>query len=48
MAGGGNTARVETMTPGENVWAELEALQQIDRNWRSDETVAESISEQQR
>ena len=40
---------VETATPGEDVWAELEALrQEIDRSWRSEKTGAELVSEQRR
>jgi prevent-host-death family protein len=40
---------IETVTPGEGVWAELEALrQEIDRSWRSEKTAVELISEQRR
>lgn len=40
---------VEATTPGEDVWAELEALrQEIDRSWRSEKTAVELISEQRR
>ncbi len=40
---------VETATPGENVWAELEALrQEIDQSWRSEKTATELVSEQRR
>jgi prevent-host-death family protein len=40
---------VEATTPGEDVWAELEALrQEIDRSWQSDKTAVELVSEQRR
>jgi prevent-host-death family protein len=39
----------EAVTPGEDVWAELEALrEEIGRNWKSDKTAVELISEQRR
>jgi prevent-host-death family protein len=39
----------EAVTPGADVWAELEALrQEIGQNWRSDKTAVELISEQRR
>ena len=40
---------VEAAAPGEDVWAELEALrQEIGRSWQSDKTAVELISEQRR
>jgi prevent-host-death family protein len=39
----------EAVTPGEGVWAELDALrEEIGRNWKSDKTAVELISEQRR
>ena len=39
----------EAVTPGEDVWAELEALrQEIGRNWQSNKTAVELLSEQRR
>ena len=39
----------EAVTPGDEVWAELEALrQEIGRNWQSNKTAVELISEQRR
>jgi antitoxin (DNA-binding transcriptional repressor) of toxin-antitoxin stability system len=39
----------KAVTPGENVWAELEALrEEIGRNWQSDKTAVELVSEQRR
>ena len=39
----------ETVTPGEDVWAELEALrQEVGTSWHSDKTAVELISEQRR
>jgi antitoxin (DNA-binding transcriptional repressor) of toxin-antitoxin stability system len=39
----------EAVTPGEDVWAELEALrEEIGRNWKSNKTAVELISEQRR
>jgi len=40
---------IETATPGDDVWAELEALrQEIDRSWQSEKTAVELVSEQRR
>jgi prevent-host-death family protein len=40
---------IETATPGEDVWAELEALgQEIGQSWQSDKTGVELVSEQRR
>ncbi|MEJ2734558.1 MAG: type II toxin-antitoxin system Phd/YefM family antitoxin [Anaerolineae bacterium] len=39
----------EAVTPGEDVWAELEALrQEIGQGWQSEKTAVELISEQRR
>jgi len=39
----------EAATPGEDVWAELEALrQEIDHSWQSDKTAVELVTEQRR
>jgi prevent-host-death family protein len=39
----------EAVTPGDDVWAELEALrQEIDQSWQSEETAVELVSEQRR
>jgi prevent-host-death family protein len=38
---------VKMATPGEEVWAELEAIrQEIGQNWQSDKTAVELVSEQ--
>ena len=40
---------VEAATPGEDVWAELEALrQEIGQSWQSEKTAVELVSEQRR
>jgi len=40
---------VDAAAPGEDVWAELDALrQEIDQSWQSDKTAVELISEQRR
>ena len=40
---------IERVTPGEDVWAELEALrQEIGQSWQSDKTAVELVSEQRR
>jgi prevent-host-death family protein len=40
---------VETVTPGEDVWAELEALRrEIDQSWQSEKTAVDLVSEQRR
>jgi len=40
---------VEGTEPGEDVWAELEAIrQEIGRHWQSDKTAVELVSEQRR
>ena len=40
---------IEGVTPGEDVWAELEALrQEIGRSWQSEKTAVELVSEQRR
>ena len=40
---------IEGVTPGEDVWAELEALrQEIGRGWQSEKTAVELVSEQRR
>ena len=42
-------AAVEAATPSEDIRAELEQLrQEIDRNWQSDKTGVELVSEQRR
>ena len=39
----------EAVTPGEDVWAELEALrQEIGESWQSEKTAVELVSEQRR
>jgi prevent-host-death family protein len=39
----------EAVTPGDDVWAELETLrQEIGRSWQSEKTAVELISEQRR
>ena len=39
----------EAATPGEDVWAELEAIrQEIGGHWKSDKTAVELVSEQRR
>ena len=39
----------EAVTPGESVWAELEALRrEIGESWQSDKTAVELVSEQRR
>jgi prevent-host-death family protein len=39
----------ESATPGDDVWAELEALrQEIGRSWQSEKTGVELVSEQRR
>ena len=40
---------VEATTPGEDIWAELEALrEEIDQNWQSEKTAVELVSEGRR
>ena len=40
---------VEAAAPGQDIWAELEALrQEIGQSWRSDKTGVELVSEQRR
>jgi prevent-host-death family protein len=40
---------IETVEPGQDVWAELEALrEEIGRSWQSDKTGIELVSEQRR
>jgi prevent-host-death family protein len=37
---------VEATTPGEDIWAELEALrEEIDQNWQSEKTAVALVSE---
>ena len=39
----------EAVTPGDDVWAELEAIrQEIGQNWQSEKTGVELVSEQRR
>lgn len=39
----------EASTPGEDVWADLEALrQEIDQSWQTEKTAVELVSEQRR
>jgi hypothetical protein len=39
----------EATTPGEDVWADLEALrQEIDQSWQTEKTAVELVSEQRR
>ena len=46
----GETERIiEAAEPGQEVWAELEALRrEIDRSWKSDKTGVELVNEQRR
>ena len=40
---------IEAATPGEDIWAELEALrQEIGQSWQSEKTAVELVSEQRR
>jgi prevent-host-death family protein len=40
---------IETATPGEDIWTELEALrQEIGRHWQSNKTAVELVAEQRR
>ena len=44
------TARAaQAVTPGDDVWAELETLrQEIDRSWKSEKSAVELVAEQRR
>lgn len=40
---------IETAAPGEEIWAEMEALrQEIGQHWQSDKTAVELVAEQRR